>query len=902
MRWLREQRGFTILELVIVLAITSLMLVAVIAGKGVLFQNSAFTGAMDDAQNTFRQIQNEANQALSINTLGTGQSAEVIFGRLVELTTGSSTLRTWTLVGAEDNTGTVASLAKCDEDDMTLPDGVVYQASNPTYPTKAVVFTRNTAQTATTGQIFVAPDGADDTTQPSNGTPASCPSGGTALPPASSGPDSGALASECDPALGETDTRTGTTDATDTCSSVVPPAPTLTVTDAEGTSATGTALAAGALTTSTAKLPTVTVTLPATPAGSDANETIHLWDGATETTVSVHPTTDNGSASFSFTLPSTGPTENTLTATWVLGSSQESLHSYAVDVTYTAAPPSTCSAAASIAAGYQCGLTGSYYRGSDWGKKGQLPQTVVIDGAGAGKNIGETLGNSAAAYSNFLPTLRTRTGQPIAQTASVNWTGQIYLAAGNQTVCLQSDNTSSNFSIAGSTAVAGNSGPSPAGSGCTTASGGTQGTWSSITINYTHSSSSGEGSASVRLVTATAGAQTADLCAYTEGIQYECDYGVSSQSYISTCQTGTDPPDLPASGGSAIFTCEVSNLSAAVTYTDINGSTLRTTTPAAATAANCADPTSALTNSNYYCGVPPSPQGLTATYLYEYPGGSGDYTAASTATVNGVGTASSPATWPDSTAFLNYLIGKVTPADPGFNITTQHVFDENNGYLQIPQAGYYKFSITGDDAAEFEWIDTGQDAFFTDNGTDAASIGTYESSPAIYATPGQYPIYIGHVELCYCNPNESGVDVTVQRLDSSGHVLQNYGDIPLSWFTTADTYVAAGPAQTQLPGYQQLVENIETTAKKLPDPVANAAPASGLLHRIAQAITPPAAYAAAGDAPNCDDLILDPYNYLNTCSAFAPGGSTSLELEVPGDQTGHIIFNAATGTISWSDH
>jgi prepilin-type N-terminal cleavage/methylation domain-containing protein len=175
MSYLRTDKGFTLVELVIVLAISALLLAGIVAGQGAIQEHTAFSSAIDSARLQLKEVQNEATQSVAAQTTSTsGASDETDFGKLVEFDNSTpasaSQMKTWTLV--EDAAKT--TLYKCDEEDITIGQGVNFiNATNgaTTSNTEAVIFGRNPNQT------YVDPDFVDPqgSTVPSECSPSASP-------------------------------------------------------------------------------------------------------------------------------------------------------------------------------------------------------------------------------------------------------------------------------------------------------------------------------------------------------------------------------------------------------------------------------------------------------------------------------------------------------------------------------------------------------------------------------------------------------------------------------------------------------------------------------------------------------------------------------------------------------
>lgn len=569
MRWLQQNRGFTLIEVVIVLAISALLLAGAIAGRGVLFQNSSFATAMDDAQNTMRQIQNEANQAISP---GAGESAEVVFGRLVELSTSfapPSTIQTWTLIGTEDNTGNVVALAACNEVDGTFQDGVSYNPTGSDPNDLALIFTRNNDVSGTTGQLFVAPSGftpgvggvlSGNTV--SGEPPVDC-SPGAATPP----PSTLNLSNPCP--VGTYDRLTG-------CIIPAPNAPTdLKATDAEDATADSNAASPGNAITTASPTINLTVTLPQAQAGA----VVTLYsNGVAQPDVTFDCAGGTGpTCTASYTLPSYNTFS--LTAEWSYDGSPSSTATAPISVTYSI--PTSCS----TSAGYVCGLTGFYY--SPFSPQ-PLITTIIdkqvgcdLDGLGCNDaGDGPSRPSDPSSYSDFTTTLKQRTDSLTSvESSTVDWSGQIYLSSGSQQVCIDS-NSPAKLTIGSYTPVVGTGGTTPV---CGTYIGASAGTWANITIAYTDTTTD---TPYVRLVSPGGTMSQTETCAVSQFFAPTvCDTS-PTQSDINICEEDGNteayfdnpPPDLPGEEdiSTQYYVCRV-NTTTVPGYMDIAGSRLRTT-------------------------------------------------------------------------------------------------------------------------------------------------------------------------------------------------------------------------------------------------------------------------------------------------------------------------------------
>src|SRR6185312_1084079 len=103
MRGAPKQSGFPLVELVITLAIASLLLAGVLAGSGTIQRQAELTSAADALRLQLKGQQSAASQAISARGSNRdGTSQDTVFGKLIEFYTDSNAaarrMRTWTLV------------------------------------------------------------------------------------------------------------------------------------------------------------------------------------------------------------------------------------------------------------------------------------------------------------------------------------------------------------------------------------------------------------------------------------------------------------------------------------------------------------------------------------------------------------------------------------------------------------------------------------------------------------------------------------------------------------------------------------------------------------------------------------------------------------------------------------
>jgi prepilin-type N-terminal cleavage/methylation domain-containing protein len=180
------QAGFTLVEVVIVLAISSLLVAAAIVGQGALRDRTGFTGAIDQIKNRLMQTQNEASNPVidplsNLHAEGFGNSDSTVFGKIVEFNNRTDTalqpnetgMTVSTLIAADGNTG--VGLRKCDTTFVPFSESARYQGSSSGKDRQAIIFTSQP------GNVFTAPD--DYTEVPTTGAPTCSTVASTYSPP-----------------------------------------------------------------------------------------------------------------------------------------------------------------------------------------------------------------------------------------------------------------------------------------------------------------------------------------------------------------------------------------------------------------------------------------------------------------------------------------------------------------------------------------------------------------------------------------------------------------------------------------------------------------------------------------------------------------------------------------------
>lgn len=167
-----RQKGFTLVEVSIVLAITALMILIAVTGSGLLRQQASQTGRLDELKNTLEKIRQEANGAIADKDNKSGYS---VFGKIVEFDNSAGNDKQYkisTLVS--DDSDDTKFLTKCDTRTVALNDQMHYLGPDGK---GAIIFTRSP------DRVYHAPGGYSDT----GGDPSVCSAVAYAQPPSESG-------------------------------------------------------------------------------------------------------------------------------------------------------------------------------------------------------------------------------------------------------------------------------------------------------------------------------------------------------------------------------------------------------------------------------------------------------------------------------------------------------------------------------------------------------------------------------------------------------------------------------------------------------------------------------------------------------------------------------------------
>jgi prepilin-type N-terminal cleavage/methylation domain-containing protein len=106
MGFVKEQGGFTLVEVMIVLGITGLALAGILLGQGAQLQNAQFSADIDSLVNKLKEVQNEATQGVSYQTTGSptnGTSSSTFAGKELDGApppNSNTALRSRTLIDA----------------------------------------------------------------------------------------------------------------------------------------------------------------------------------------------------------------------------------------------------------------------------------------------------------------------------------------------------------------------------------------------------------------------------------------------------------------------------------------------------------------------------------------------------------------------------------------------------------------------------------------------------------------------------------------------------------------------------------------------------------------------------------------------------------------------------------
>jgi prepilin-type N-terminal cleavage/methylation domain-containing protein len=150
----RDQAGFTLIELIIVMAISSLLGAAVLSGFSVLRSQAQFSDAIERLKETVLIKRTEALSTIKLS--GGDDAANITFGRLLTFTPGSSSVTVQTLYTANNEAPAANQpvyTLPSEDGDTTIAWGVRYSDAS----TRQVAFVRSSVDGAL--QTAVSPPG-----------------------------------------------------------------------------------------------------------------------------------------------------------------------------------------------------------------------------------------------------------------------------------------------------------------------------------------------------------------------------------------------------------------------------------------------------------------------------------------------------------------------------------------------------------------------------------------------------------------------------------------------------------------------------------------------------------------------------------------------------------------------
>lgn len=145
-RW--TQSGYTLIELILVMAIGSMLVIVALAGFSSWRMSLQFSDSIDGLKETMTALRTESQSNINLRTAAGETPANVTFGRLVTFTPGSSTFRVDTLRTANTNApGAGQAVVVVSTETRTIKWGVTYTGPRP----RSVAFTQslNTARMQT---------------------------------------------------------------------------------------------------------------------------------------------------------------------------------------------------------------------------------------------------------------------------------------------------------------------------------------------------------------------------------------------------------------------------------------------------------------------------------------------------------------------------------------------------------------------------------------------------------------------------------------------------------------------------------------------------------------------------------------------------------------------------------
>lgn len=131
-----DKRGFTLVEVTIVMAVSSLLIAAAITGVGAIRDGNSSMTEVDELKNKIEGVRAEALSG--ITGTGTGQSTSTVFGKILEFDPATpNQIRVSALIAADGDA--TSTLSRCEETPLQIGQGMQYASTER----QAVIFTRS---------------------------------------------------------------------------------------------------------------------------------------------------------------------------------------------------------------------------------------------------------------------------------------------------------------------------------------------------------------------------------------------------------------------------------------------------------------------------------------------------------------------------------------------------------------------------------------------------------------------------------------------------------------------------------------------------------------------------------------------------------------------------------------